>query len=123
MLRSTRGAENVKHYVITPDTTLEEQIDVFLNASTLVCPGGGVGFSSFFLAKDSHLIIWSYPGGGHEEKQFTLSAKWLRKVDIWVPQIDPVKNLDPAGPLPHFVYKSKYPTAEIKRLLDEGGCR
>ena len=123
MLRSTRGAENVKHYVITPDTTLEEQIDVFLNASTLVCPGGGVGFSSFFLAKDSHLIIWPYPGGGHEEKQFTLSAKWLRKVDIWVPQTDPVQNLDPAGPLPHFVYKSKYPTAEIKRLLDEGGRR
>jgi len=123
MLRSTRGAENVKHYVITPDTTLEEQIDVFLNASTLVCPGGGVGFSSFFLAKDSHLIIWPYPGGGHEEKQFTLSAKWLRKVDTWVPQIDPVQNLDPAGPLPHFVYKSKYPTAEIKRLLDEVGRR
>jgi hypothetical protein len=69
------------------------------------------------------LIIWPYPGGGHEEKQFTLSAKWLRKVDIWVPQTDPVQNLDPAGPLPHFVYKSKYPTAEIKRLLDEGGRR
>ena len=59
MLRLARGAENVKHYLITPDTTLEEQIDVFLNGvKTLVCQGGGVGFSSFFLAKDSHLIIW-----------------------------------------------------------------
>lgn len=37
MLRLARGAENVKHYLITPDTTLEEQIDVFLNASKLLC--------------------------------------------------------------------------------------
>ena len=121
VLRSSHGADNVRLYVITPNTTLEEQIDVFLNASTLVCPGGGVGFSSFFLAKGSHLIIWPYPGGGHEEKQFSLSAKWLRKVDIWVPEIDPVQNLDPSGPLPHFVYKSKYPIARIKKLLDEAG--
>ena len=121
VLRSSHGADNVRLYVITPNTTLEEQIDVFLNASTLVCPGGGVGFSSFFLAKGSHLIIWPYPGGGHEEKQFSLSAKWLRKVDLWVPEIDPVQNLNPSGPLPHFVYKSKYPIARIKKLLDEAG--
>ena len=121
VLRTARGVDNVRLYVITPNTTLEEQIDVFLNASTLVCPGGGVGFSSFFLAKGSHLIIWPYPGGGHEEKQFSLSAKWLRKFDTWVPEIDPVQNRNPSGPLPHFVYKSEYPIAHIKKLLDEAG--
>ena len=125
MLRLARGAENVKHYLITPDTTLEEQIDVFLDASTLVCPGMHRLFVLFPRERFAldHLAVSRRRARRETVHAIRVSAKWLRKVDIWVPQIDPVQNLDPAGPLPHFVCKSKYPTAEIKRLLDEAGRR
>ena len=39
MLRLARGAENVKHYLITPDTTLEEQLTYFSTRQNSCVPG------------------------------------------------------------------------------------
>ena len=70
MLRLARGAENVKHYLITPDTTFEEQIDVSRRVNSCV-PGWRQAFRPFPRER-LHLIICRIPAAD-EEKQFTLS--------------------------------------------------
>jgi hypothetical protein len=117
MLLRVHGT-NLEIREFTSETSFEEQLDVLLDTKTLISPGGGIGFCSFFLAKGSHLVIWPYEHPSRaEEIQFKKSEKWLRTVDIWKPTISTALPLDQGGPLPHVIYPSAYPIEEIERML------
>ena len=86
-LRARVGGNNVRTWEITESVSFEEQIDVLLNTTVLVIPGGGVAFSSLFLAKGQELVIWPYA----YERVIFKALKAFVRVRLW----DPMPSFGP----------------------------
>ena len=94
-------------------TSLEEQVDVMLNTSILVTPGGGGAFSALFLAKGSRLVVWPYAWAS-EELHFRTHMQWLDSVDFWAP-----RGVNGGMQQTGTSMRITYPIKDILRIINE----
>ena len=106
----------VRQWIVTPNTTFEEQLDILSNTTTLVMPGGGVAFMLYFLPKRQNVIIWPY--GWQEALQFSISKMWLSSVQAWEPRVEERPELCGRKEYPTCTYDAWYPANEMAAMYE-----